>query len=158
MKHDCKGEFGRRAKPGRNRAKRGLLKYIKRCKNNKLCYNKAMKESVIHDLLFVNATCVKHGILPGQMATLCALFREGEVEASMLMKLTGMKKSNMHRVLNYLLEKGEAEYKTQRESYGGEVRKWRLTTEGKQHVMQCEREYRQHVQDMQNRSELHLVK
>ena len=31
-----------------------------------------MKESVIHDLLFVNATCVKHGILPGQMATLLA--------------------------------------------------------------------------------------
>lgn len=116
-----------------------------------------MRENVIHDLLFVNASCVKHGIQPGQMATLCALFRERECEASMLMKLTGLKKSNMHRALNYLREKGEADYRTQREEYGGEVRKWSLTSEGKQHVLQCEREYREHVQAMQKRSELHLV-
>lgn len=75
----------------------------------------------------------------------------------MLMKLTGLKKSNMHRVLNFLLEKGEAEYNMVREEYGGTVRKWRLTQEGKEHVIRCEREYRQHVKQMQDRSELHLV-
>ena len=117
-----------------------------------------MTENVIHDFLFVNAACVKHGVQPGQLATLCALFREGEAEASMLMKLTGLKKSNMHRSLNYLRDKGEADYRTHREDYGGgEVRKWRLTDEGKRHVLQCEREYREHVLEMQKRSELHLV-
>lgn len=76
----------------------------------------------------------------------------------MLMKLTGLKKSNMHRSLNYLRDKGEADYRTHREDYGGgEVRKWRLTDEGKRHVLQCEREYREHVLEMQKRSELHLV-
>lgn len=116
-----------------------------------------MNENVIHDLLFVNASCVKHGIQPGQLATLCALFREGEAEASLLMKLTGLKKSNMHRALNYLLQKGEAEYHTRREDVGGDVRKWRLTAAGKKHVMNCEREYREHVKLMQERSVLHLV-
>lgn len=116
-----------------------------------------MSEEIIHDLLFVNATCVKNGVQPGQMATLCALFREGEAEARLLMKLTGLKKSNMHRALNYLLQKGEAEYDSRKEEEGGVVRKWRLTSAGKKHVMRCEREYREHVKRMQERSGLHMV-
>lgn len=77
----------------------------------------------------------------------------------MLMRLTGLKRSNMYRALEYLRQRGEAAYDARKEGgQGTEVRKWRLTPEGKQHVMQCEREYREHVKRMQQRSELHLVK
>jgi hypothetical protein len=58
---------------------------------------------------------------------------------------------------DYLLQKGEAEYHTRREDVGGDVRKWRLKAAGKKHVMNCEREYREHVKLMQERSVLHLV-
>ena len=101
-----------------------------------------MKEHIIYELLFVSATCVKSGILPGQLATLCALFRVKEECASRLSMITGLTTCIMHRTLNYLLQKGDVEYRIPQE-HSGHVRQWRLTDKGRQRVLQYEEEYRE---------------